>query len=43
VELERSVNHVWLPLLEEMELLPVGAQVVDDPSLGQRTTHQIEH
>ena len=43
LDLEHSVNNVLLPLLEDLGLLPAGAQAVDDPPGGQRTTHQIGH
>ncbi len=35
IALEATVNNVLLPMLQEMGLLPVGAQAVDDPPLGQ--------
>ena len=35
VALETTVNNALLPMLEEMGLLPAGAETVDDPPLGQ--------
>ncbi|MBV9326508.1 MAG: hypothetical protein JO352_22320 [Chloroflexi bacterium] len=43
IALEHSVNDAFLPMLEEMGLLPPEAEAVDDPPLGQPTVHQIDH